>query len=238
MASGTRVYTIDTAFTSERIYKSFTGDMTLLNALIGGSLALEQASSNTPLTQWVGDYWGNPRMTPAQAMVILGVTNQTPVANLQPGDPNPFFRFIDDITKTGNVINRGSSVTTLQMINDDDLTWMKGDTGRAMLLCSLPQGDVDGLEVNFVIPEDDYEDEIPVGFPYSSTTENDIVRQLKWSEWKDATHQDAHALISGNYYIPSNSNTGGRLLRAKEWFSFALAGLSVVIDKPTVEVEP
>lgn len=231
----TRVYTIDTAFTSEQIYKTFDGDMALLNTLFGGALALEQVADATPLTQWTGSYWGNPRMTPAEAMEKWGVTNEVPVSNLGPGDINPFFRFIDDITKTGNVIDRGATITKLTMKNDDDLTWMKDDIGRVLLLCSLPNGDVDGLTVFFVVPEANYEDSMPEGFSNSIITEvvNEVEenRQRKWSEWKSPNH--THELIEGNYYIPSTS--WGVHMKAKEWFLFALAGaVNIVIDKPEV----
>ena len=237
----TRIYTIDTAFTSARIHRNFDGDLTLLNTLFGGALAMEQSAKATPLTQWTGDYWGNPRMTPAQAMTKWGVTNQRPISNIAPGDINPFFRFIDDVTKTGNVINRGSEVTTLTMINEDDMNWMKGDVGRVLLLCSLPNGEVDGLPVYFVVPEANYEDNMPAGFFNSAITEPDpedeeqtITRQRKWSEWKSPNH--THELIDGNYYIPSTS--WGVHMKASQWVPFVLGGLlTAVIDKPEVVVE-
>lgn len=232
-----RIYTIDTAFTSERIYRSFDGDLTLLNTLFGAALAMEQAQESTPLTQWTGDYWGNPRMTPAQARVKWGVTNQSPVANIIPGDINPFFRFIDDVTKTGNIIDRGPDVTTLTMINDDDMNWMRGSIGRVLLLCSLPQGDVQGLTVYFVIPEANYQDDVPVGFFNSTITETiddeEVTRQRTWEEWKSPNH--THELIEGSYYIPSTS--WGVYMAAKQWFTYALGGLSVVLERPEVVPE-
>lgn len=237
----TRIYSIDTAFTSARIHRSYEGNMSLLNTLFGAALAQEQGQTFTPLTQWTGDYGGDWRMTPAQAMEKWGVTNAVPVGSIAPGDINPFFRFIDDVTKTGNVINRGPSVTTLTMINDDDMNWMRGSIGRVLLLCALPQGDVQGLPVYFVVAEDDYEDDVPTGFFNGTITEPDpddeevtITRARKWSEWKSPNHE--HQLISGNYYIPSTS--WGVHMTAKQWFGFVLGGLvTVVLDRPEV-VEP
>ena len=175
-------------------------------------------------------------MTPAEAMAKWGVTNEVPVSNIGPGDINPFFRFIDDVTKTGNIINRGPEITTLHMINDDDYNWMKGSVGRVLLLCSLPNGDVDGLPVYFVVPEADYENDVPTGFSNSTITETiedeDVTRQRKWSEWKSPNH--SHQLIEGNYYIPSTS--WGVHMKASQWVPFVLGGLvTAVIDKPVVE---
>ena len=234
----TRIYSIDTAFTSEHIYRDFDGDMTLLNTLFGAALAMEQAQQVTPLTQWTGDYWGNPRMTAAEAMAKWGVTNQTPVANIAPGDINPFFRFIDDVTKTGNQIDRQTGVTTLTMTNDDDLNWIKGDAGRVLLLCSLPNGDVDGLAVYFVVAEADYQDDVPVGFFNSTITELvddvEVERQRTWEEWKSPNH--THQLIEGNYYIPSTS--WGVHMKASTWVPFVLAGtVTTVVDRPEVVAE-
>jgi hypothetical protein len=199
---------------------------------------MEQAQEATPLTQWTGDYWGNPRMTPAEAMEKWGVTNEVPVANIAPGDINPFFRFIDDITKTGNTISRGPTITTMEMVNDDDMFWIGSGVGRILLLCAVG-GELEGWQVFFKVAEADYEDEVPVGFPFGTTTdltdpENPVEVQRKWSEWKDEFHE--HQLVDGYYYIASNSFD--RMLKASEWFMFALAGLAVVTELPVPDITP
>jgi len=233
----TRKYTIPTAFTSERIYRTIdASSLTLLNQLFGGALAMEQAQEATPLTQWTGDYWGNPRMTPAEAMEKWGVTNQVPVANIAPGDINPFFRFIDDITKTGNVISRGPEITTMEMVNSDDMFWIGSGVGRILLLCAVG-GDLEGWQVFYKIPEAAYETDVPTGFPFGTVTEviddEEVTRPRLWSEYKDEFHE--HQLVDGYYYIASNSFD--RMPAASEWFMFALGGLEIVTSVPVATAE-
>lgn len=236
-----RKYTIPTAFTSERIHRTIAAaSLTGLNQLFGGALALEQGAERTPLTQWTGDYFGNARMTTAEAMAVWGVTNEVPVANIAPGDPNPFFRFIDDITKTGNKINRGLSVTTMEMVNDDDMFWIDEDIGRILLLVSVG-GDLDNWQVFFKVPEADYDAEVPTGFPYDEITVPDpqdpaasITRPRKWSEWQlNETHYSEPPLIDGHHYIASTRFN--RHLKASEWAPFAMAGsVEVVTQLPVI----
>lgn len=174
----TRTYTIPTAFTEERIDRNYDGDLTLFNTLLGAAL-LHESGNNKPLTEWIGDYWGNPRMTPSEAQAVLGVTVESPVANLAAGDPNPFFRFIDSIDKTGNTITRGPVVSTLIAVNEDDMRWMDG-VGRLLLLFS-----VGGDTINFptFIRVDDVTAELPVGIPnrtYVNEAEETVVKTWQY----------------------------------------------------------
>ena len=207
-----RKYTIPTAFTSERIYRTVDpSSLTLLNQLFGAALLQEIGASQTPLTQWTGDYWGNPEMVPFNESALpyeqgacqkWGVTPENPVASIGPGSINPFFRFIDDITKTGNTINRGPTITTMEMVNDDDMFWIGSGVGRILLLCAVG-GDLEGWQVFFKSPEAAYETDVPTGFPFGTVTElvddEEVTRPRKWSEYKDAFHE--HQLVDGNYYI-------------------------------------
>lgn len=230
-----RTYTIPTAFTEEQIGIDYQGDLTLLNTLIGGALAQEPDAtgpSRGALTRWMY-YWGKPKATKAEAMEMLGVAAPDFIAQLEPGDPNPFFTFIDSLNQSGNNIARRGSFAVMQTVNDDDLNWI--NLNRLLLLYAAG-GDVEGLQVFFVVPEMDYETEVPDGFPFGTITEgedeNAVTRNRKWSEWKSPNH--SHQLIDGQYYIPSTS--WGVHLRLAEWAPFVLAGsVSMSPVMPVVE---
>lgn len=68
-------------------------------------------------------------------------------------------------------------------------------------------GDVEGLVVFFVVPEANYGDDVPEGFPFSTIQDDqeneETIRQRTWAEWKDEYHE--HLLVDGNYYIMSNA---------------------------------
>lgn len=232
-----RIYTIPTEFTEEQIGINYQGDMTMLNTLIGASLAQEPdatGSGRGPLTRWMY-YWGNPKATKAEAMQTLGVTSPNFVANLEPGDPNPFFTFIDSLNQSGNNVQRNGSVAVMQTVNNDDLKWI--DVNRILLLNSAG-GYVEGLQVFFVVPEADYETGVPEGLPFDTIAEGEpeelVTRSRKWSEWKSPNHE--HFLIEGNYYIPSTS--WGVHLQSSLWCPLVLAGeLEVVMNMPIVNEE-
>lgn len=99
-------------------------------------------------------------------------------------------------------------------------------------------GDAEGLEVFFVVPEANYEDDVPDGFPFSTIQDDpedeQTLRQKTWAEWKDANH--LHELVDGNYYIMSNSNDVNVL--PSQWVPFYMAGsVSVVMSLPLQEEE-
>lgn len=121
-----RIYSIPTAFTEEQISVTYSGDLSLLNTLIGAALAQEPDAigpSRGPLTRWMY-YWGKPKATKTEAMQELGVEPPNYVANLEPGDPNPFFTFIDSLNQSGNNIQRKGELAILKTANDDDLKWL------------------------------------------------------------------------------------------------------------------
>ena len=236
-----RIYTIPTAFTEEHISVDYTGDLTLLNTLIGAGIAQESAtttdrSARGPLTRWAAYYLlGTPLAFRDTVMAAMGISTPGEPANLVPGDANPFFNFIDSVGQSGNNITRQGGVATLAPINDDDLGWI--DIPRMLLLFSVGDAIGRGLDVHFVVAEADYGDDVPVGFPNGTITEEideePVTRQRTWAEWKSEAHE--HYLIDGNYYIPSTS--WGVHLNISDWAPFALGGaVSVVKDRPVVEV--
>jgi hypothetical protein len=173
-------------------------------------------------------------MTRNTAMGKLGVASPNYLANLRAGSPSPYFRAFDAWTQSGNVLSRSKPYTTMKTVNDDDLEWFRTSPNNLLLLAVV--GDVDGLEVQFVVAEDDYEDDVPTGFPNGTITEEvdgePLTRQRKWSEWKDANH--SHDLIDGDYYVPSNSF--GTLPKLSEWAPFAMTGsVPFALQKPAVE---
>lgn len=215
-----RKYTIPTAFTEERIPRSYPGDLTQLNTVIGYAL-LQETVDNKPLTDWIGDYWGNPRMTPAESQTIMGVTVESPAANLTAGDPNPFFRFIDSVDKSGNMISRGPFTAVLDTVNDDDLAWV--DAGRAALLVAAG-GDVEGLQVFAkVVPAD----AVPEGIPGRTGIElNELEEEQEfvktWGQWKSPNHE--FQTIGEDTFI--SLVYAEKYLKASQW-AF-ISGLEVV----------
>jgi len=234
-----RIYTINRAFTEEHISVDYTGSLVLLNQLIGAGIAQESAtttdrSARGPLTRWAAYYLlGTPLAFRDEVMTAMGIETPGDPANLVPGDANPFFNFIDSVGQSGNTITRSGDIATLIPVNDDDKSWI--DLNRLLLLYSV--GDAEGIEVHFVVPEANYGDDVPVGFPNGTITEEideePVTRQRTWAEWK-ASNQEHH-LVEGVYYIRSTS--WGVHMKVSEWAPFVLGGaLSVVMDRPVVEV--
>ena len=234
----TRIYTIPVDLTEAQIPAASDVVLDSLNQLYGLGLLAEPNATGPargPLTRWVGYEFGNPRITHQEAKDLLGVTPESPAANLEAGDPNPFFAFIDSIDKSGNFLERTDTEAKLVTVNNDDLKWI--DVNRCLLLYAVG-GDVEGLTVFFVVPEANYQDDVPVGFPFSTITElvdeEEVTRQRTWEEWKSPNH--THELIEGNYYIPSTS--WGVHMKASEWVPFVLGGLvTTVVDRPVVAPE-
>lgn len=229
----TRIYTIPSELAEAQIPADYSGDLSQLNAVLGAALVQEPnvtGSGRGPLTRWVGYEFGQPRISHGDACALMGVSAQNTVANLAPGDPNPFFLFIDSVDKSGNTLVRSGNYASLKTTNSDDLQWINPD--RCVLLTAAG-GDVDGLTVIFVVPENSYETNVPDGFPYgkyvddSSGEPTEVLR--KWSEWKSPNHE--HRLVDGNYYIPSTS--WGVHLKASEWVPFYITGaFSAVMQIP------
>jgi hypothetical protein len=223
-----RKYTIPTAFTEEQIDREYTGDLSTLNAFLGAALTQEPdatGSGRGPLTIWTGYYFGKARMTKTEAMTELGVAAPNFVANLQAGDPNPFFPFIDSLNQSGNNIIRRGVLSEMTPENDDDLSWV--NVGRMAMLYGVG-GDVDGLEVYAQV---DPLAEVPEGLPgrtYPEVDENgdptgvDLVKT--WEEWKPSTHT-FHEL-DGNTYVALVY--AEKYLKASEWVPLYLAGLPVL----------
>lgn len=226
-----RKYTIPTAFTEELIYRNYTGDMSMLNAILGGALAQEPDATGPlrgPLTSWMY-YWGQPKATKAEAMEMLGVAPPTYAAQLQAGDPNPFFGFVDSLNQSGNNIVRGPGYSTLTPTNDDDLDWI--DVGRMVMLVAAG-GDAEGIPVYFVI------DDVTAVCPFAPTDlvdeEGEPIPPETWETWEiqgGGTDGYMPKQINGTWYRCSNvMSRDGNHLKASEWVPLMLAGIVTVIS--------
>ena len=220
-----RTYTIPTAFTEEQIDVTFQGDLTLLNTIIGGALAQEPDATGKdrgPLTRWMY-YWGQPKATKAEAMAILGVEAPNFVAQIQPGDPNVFFTFIDSLNQSGNNIVRQGGYATLRTVNDDDMAWFDSP-GRFVMLTSIG-GDVEGMPIWFQI---DPTAEVPVGIPGRTyIDENEEEQVHTWTSWKGPNQEIAER--DGNFYLAAIYQE--QYLKPSVWVPLMLAGSLVVLTK-------
>lgn len=220
-----RKYTIPTVFTEEHIDRTYTGDLSGLNQLIGSALAQEPVEGGA-LTIWVGSYWGNPHMTRDEAMTALNVTPETGyVANLRPGSPNPFFRFIDSLNQSGNAIKRSGDTSVLVPINEDDIPWMA--SGRCVMLVTVG-GDAEGLPV---YAEVDPAAQVPEGLPgreqpiIDEATGEQTGTEIKtWDQWKAPTH--TFLTRSGRTFV--SLVYGEKYLKATEWVPLLFGGLPVL----------
>lgn len=223
-----RKYTIPTALTQEQIDRDYTGDLSTLNAFIGASLAQEPDATGKdrgPLTIWAGYHFGKPRMTKAEAMTELGVSAPNFVANLQAGDPNPFFPFIDSLGTSGNTVKRSSDLSEMVPTNNDDLSWINID--RLVLLYGAG-GDAEGIPMYAEVTTTA---EVPEGLPgrtypevdeFGEPTGVDLVKT--WEEWKPSTHTFQE--LDGKTYVALVYNE--QYLKVSEWVPLYLAGLPVL----------
>lgn len=223
-----RKYFIPTAFTEERISADYQGDMTLLNQIFAAAL-LAEPTVGGPLTKWTGDYFGNARMAKAEALAIWNVTPEVPIANIAAGDPNPFFRFIDSVDKSGNGITRNVDVSVMQTINDDDYAWFP-TLDRLYLLAAIG-GDTEGFEVFLQANPDD---EVPVGVPdrtYLDENDQEVVKT--WLQWAHPAHQTdfPHAKPDGNHYVAFVLAATAQYAPLSYWFPLVTAGTITLLTK-------
>ena len=161
-------------------------------------------------------------------------TIDVPGIGLVAGDDNPFWDQLIELGIAGQVVRGSNDYALAEYGPIRNTTWI---TVQNVIPVIAAGGEFEGLTVFFVIPEASYQDDVPVGFPFSTITElvneEEVTRQRTWEEWKSPNH--THELIEGNYYIPSTS--WGVHMKASEWVPFVLGGLlAAVVDKPAVGV--
>jgi hypothetical protein len=213
-----RTYTIPKAFTEEQISADFTGSIQLLNQIICGSLVQEPDAigpNRGPLTRWVGYYFGKPRMTKTEAMTELGVEAPNYIANLEAGDPNPFFGFIDSLNQSGNDIIREGDFAYMTPNNDDDLYWINF---QRLLLLIATGGDLKGYPMFFEI--DDITTPCPFA-PDDLVDENDeILPQETWETW--GTYGESHKprQVGDKWYRSNSVGFSGERMPASQWVNW------------------
>lgn len=120
----------------------------------------------------------------------------------------------------GLKVDASKDPAELRGVTDMDLF-----TKQTALAIVQAGGDVDNFPWCIKVAEADYESDTPEVLPRSKVTEEDeTVRQAKWSEWKDETHE--HHLIDGTYWIPGNSVSGIEL-KGSEVLALIGAGVTV-----------
>lgn len=206
-----------------------------LNAWLAAALAQEPGSAVTdsditlrgPVTRDFAYTWGKPDMSREEAQAILPIKG---------GYPNPLFRVIDSIDK------QKETDPNIKPIFSVGETWSDmaevGPVIRKIWLASgylyclvMSGGECIDAPIWFVVPEANYEDNLPEGLPNRTKkvlitedsgevdeqgdpimvpvldeagepTYNTVAK--KWSEWNEVAHSGPWG---GNYYISSSAGT-------------------------------
>lgn len=187
----------------------------MLSALNSEPESPEFTYERGPVTRWVGTYFGNPRMSRAEAIATMPI---------QPGDPNPFFQIIDAATRESADYIKATD-NMLSLVEVGPITreiWLIPEYGLAIYLTG---GDVINMPVFFEI--DNITDLCPFSFEKIELDENleeIITPQETWETW--GTHGDSHKpqKIGEKWYRSSNVGSSGSILKASEWAPLMLNG--------------
>jgi hypothetical protein len=178
-----------------------------------------------PVTRWIGYAFGQPRISRSEAINLLPI---------EPGDPNPLFQIFDSIDKeSGSSVVFGDSTFELTTAGPVKRPlWLAKEYVIALVLTG---GDAVNYQVWFEF--DDPDSETPSLLPNSTITEyineENVTRQLKWSEWMEPETQQI-LQYGDKYYKPAVNNNGVPML-ATEWVPLYINQIVNVVSKSELQ---